>query len=152
MLHGFAVPTTSSARGSRSSAKMLCIAPCESLTRMRRAPALAAPSMHALASSAIHLRARSYSTPCIITWEYAATPPSPSMSMEIHTLVAARFGTTAMVGGPLLTCGPHDRRLLIATLGQSRRSGETANTAASGAAARKGLGVQVPPSALRMTG
>jgi hypothetical protein len=31
--------------------------------------------------------------PCIITWEYVATPPMPSMSIEIHTLVAARFGT-----------------------------------------------------------
>ena len=72
---------------------MLCIAPCESLTQNLRAPAVDAPSMQAFASSVIHLRARSYSTPCIITWLYVATPPMPSMSTEIHTLVAARFGT-----------------------------------------------------------
>src|SRR6266571_2012196 len=77
---------------------MLCIEPCESFTQKRSAPAVAAPSMQAFASSVIHLRARSYSTPCIITWLYVATPPMPSMSMEIHTLKAARFGTAAMVG------------------------------------------------------
>src|SRR5205807_2263659 len=71
---------------------MLCIEPCESFTQNLRAPPPAAPSMQAFASSVIQRRARSYSTPCIITWLYVATPPMPSISMEIHTLVAARLG------------------------------------------------------------
>src|SRR4051812_7590227 len=140
MLHGFAVPTRRSARGSRSSTWMLCIEPWESLTQNFAAPPAAAPSMHAFASSAIHLRARSYSRPCIITWLWAATPPMPSMSTEIHTLLAARFGTAAMGRGLIECCG-RDR------IDVSRRSGEKANTVASGAAARKGVGDQVPPSA-----
>src|SRR4051812_17746422 len=104
MLHGFAVPTRRSARGSRSSTWMLCIEPWESLTQNFAAPPAAAPSMHAFASSAIHLRARSYSRPSIITWLWAATPPMPSMSTEIHTLLAARFGTAAMVRGLIECC------------------------------------------------
>jgi hypothetical protein len=30
------------------------------------------------------------------------------MSMEIHTLVAARLGTDGMVGGSMRACGSHD--------------------------------------------
>src|ERR1700741_3919038 len=126
---------------------MLCIDPCESLTQNFVAPPLAAPSMQAFASSAIHLRARSYSTPCIITWLYAATPPMPSMSTEIHTLFAVRFGTAAMVRG--LT---RLRRCALDHLHAIKwvRPAEVAklvNALPSGGSARKGLGVQIPPSA-----
>src|SRR5258708_11014973 len=67
--------------------------PCESLTQKRAAPLDAAPSMAALTSCVIHARARSYAGPLIITGLYAATPPMPSMSTEIHTLDGSRFGT-----------------------------------------------------------
>src|SRR6266567_6073147 len=93
MNHGFAVPARSSARGSTSSGWRLCMVPCESFTQKAAAPFDAAPSMAAFTSFVMYVRARSYSTPLIITWLYAATPPMPSMSTEIHTLEGSRFGT-----------------------------------------------------------
>src|SRR5688500_1949884 len=83
---------------------MLCMLPCESFTQNREAPASAAPSMQAYASWAIHERARSYSTPVIITWLQVATPPMPSMSTEIHTLFTDRFGTAADGSGAEESC------------------------------------------------
>src|SRR5213594_652688 len=118
---------------------MLCIEPCESFTQKRLAPPLAAPSMHAFASSAIHLRARSYSTPCIITWLYVATPPMPSMSTEIHTLCATRPGTARWY--EVAHSGASEIEL------SSRPLWWNAYTPSSGGGARKGARVQVPPAA-----
>src|SRR5437762_12184360 len=95
MNHGFALPARSSARGSSSSANRLCMVPCESFTQKRAAPFDAAPSIAALTYLVIHVRARSYSTPLIMTWLYAATPPMPSMSTEIQTLAGSRLGTVS---------------------------------------------------------
>src|SRR5216684_8814003 len=65
----------------------------------------------------------------------------PSMSTEIHTLEAGRFGTAAMVGELLARC-------VAVELGLRRRS-PMVEAPSSGGGPRKRVRVRVPPSAQR---
>ena len=98
--------------------------------------------MQAFASSVIQRRARSYSTPCIITWLYVATPPMPSMSTEIHTLCATRLGTARWyeVAQPNAFAIELVSRAGVAELVDAMAPGAIGPYTA--------VGVQIPPSAL----
>ena len=72
--------------GNRS-IKRFCMLPCASATTNSVAPASRAPAMAANASAVIYSRNLAYSKPDGLSCSDVTTPPMPSMSTEMNTLM-----------------------------------------------------------------